>query len=149
ASQKRGVFALGGGTVSDQALRRELLREGVLIGLRAEVEELARRVDQGQGRPLLRGQNVADRLRDLIAARAAAYAECHRQVETDGRGTDAIAADALAVAADPPIVVPLGERSYRVEVGPGVRARLAARVAATVGPGRVVLVSDEVVGPLF
>jgi shikimate kinase/3-dehydroquinate synthase len=141
-----GVFALGGGTVTDQALRRELLRAGTLITLSADASELARRVGEGRGRPLLAGQDVHARLTALLAQRADAYAECHAQVETTGRTLDAIADDVIAVARDQPLVVPLGTRTYRVEIGPGVRGRLPQRAGKR---SRVVLVSDELVAPLF
>src|SRR3954469_11956264 len=39
AQHARGVFALGGGTVTNHALRRELLREGTLVTLRAPLAE--------------------------------------------------------------------------------------------------------------
>src|SRR5262245_51115182 len=80
AQKPRAVFALGGGTVVDCELRRELLAAGVLITLQADVAELARRVGTGAGRPLLAGQDVAGRLHDLLAARADAYAECHAAI---------------------------------------------------------------------
>jgi len=141
ARQDHGVFALGGGTVSDSALRRELLERGMLITLRAGGAELARRVGNGQGRPLLAGQDVASRITQLLQARADAYAECHAQVETEGRDALAIAREISELALEPPIVVPLGVRTYRIEVAPGCRTRLAARAA--LAPGSVVVVSDD------
>jgi shikimate kinase/3-dehydroquinate synthase len=146
-----GVFALGGGTVTDRELRRELLRHGVLITLRADVAELARRVGggDGDGRPLLAGQNVGDKLRALLAERAEAYAECHRELDTNGRDAQAVAEAVLEIAADPPLLVPLGTRSYRVEVGAGARSRLPARAAEITASGRALVVSDDVVAPLW
>lgn len=149
-SHSSGVFALGGGTVTDRELRRQLLREGVLVTLRADVDELARRVGSGHGRPLLSGQDVAQRLRGLVEARREAYAECHVILDSASSSIEALAESVLRAAEDPPLIVPLGERSYRVEVGAGVRARLPLRVAEVVAPGaRVVVVTDDVVGPLW
>jgi shikimate kinase / 3-dehydroquinate synthase len=142
----QGVFALGGGTVTDQALRRELLAGGTLVTLSADVSELARRVGEGKGRPLLAGHDVEARLEALLAQRADAYAECHARIQTGGRALDAIADEVIAVARDQALVVPLGTRSYRVEIGAGVRARLPLRAGKR---SRVVLVSDELVAPLF
>jgi shikimate kinase/3-dehydroquinate synthase len=138
-----GVFALGGGTVLDAELRRDLLRAGVLVTLCADVDELSRRVGQGQGRPLLSGLDVAERLRTLIEARAPMYAEAHAQVRTSGATVERVADEVLAVVARCPLVVPLGERSYRVEVGAGVRRLVGEEVAAVVRSPGVVLVTDQ------
>jgi shikimate kinase/3-dehydroquinate synthase len=145
----RGVFALGGGTVTDRTLRRELLGAGTLITLRAPVAELARRVGGGEGRPLLAGQDVAARLVALLEARAEAYAECQAVIDTSAADVEGIASAVLAAARDVAVVVPLGVRSYRVEIGAGVRARLATRVSEAAGSPSVVLVSDENVAPLW
>jgi shikimate kinase/3-dehydroquinate synthase len=147
--EPRGVFALGGGTVTDHGLRRELLNQGVLLTLRAKTSELARRVGHGQGRPLLDGQDVAGRLRALLDARAAAYGESHGTIDTDGRDADEIAASVIALADEPPQVVPRGEQTYRIEVGFGIRGRLSERVAAMASSTRMVLVTDQNVGPIW
>ena len=144
-----GVFALGGGTVTDHGLRRELLTQGVLVTLAANTTELARRVGQGQGRPLLQGLNVEERLQQLQDARAHAYAECHARLDTAGQDLEALADSVLAVIDDAPVLVPRGQNSYRVEVGRGIRRRLVERVANMATSSRVVLVTDANVGPLW
>lgn len=143
------VIALGGGTVTHAETRRMLLGSGVLITLDAELDELVQRVGGGTGRPLLAGQDVRARLEALLQARAAAYAECHARVPTTGRAIETIAAEVEAVLRRAPIAVPLGERTYRVEVGAGLRSELAARVANIAPSQSVLLVSDENVGPLW
>jgi shikimate kinase / 3-dehydroquinate synthase len=122
------VVALGGGTVADARTRRWLLDQGVVVTLTAPVEELARRVGDGAGRPLLAGTSVADRLAGLLRDRAEAYAECHGVVLTGDQPVEAVVESVLALAADVPVVVPLGVRTYRVEIGQRVRARLPERV---------------------
>ncbi|HJL47495.1 MAG TPA: 3-dehydroquinate synthase, partial [Polyangiaceae bacterium LLY-WYZ-15_(1-7)] len=134
------VVALGGGTVTDRATRRALLRGGVLITLQAAPEELARRVGSGEGRPLLAGDPVAA-LRRVLAERAPAYAECHGVVRTDREGA---LEEALRLVRERPVPVPLGERSYAVEIGVGVRRRLRARLA---GASRAILVADSNTAP--
>ena len=143
SERPHGVFALGGGTVLDAELRSELLAAGVLVTLRADVDELARRVGQGQGRPLIAGQDVAARLSALLEARAPVYAECHAELPTSGATVEHVADQVLAVAARAPLVVPLGERSYRIEVGAGVRARAGVEAAAAGRSPTVLLVTDE------
>lgn len=136
------IVALGGGTVTDQALRRRLLQEGTLVTLKASLDTLARRVGSGHGRPLLAGGDVRARLSALLEQRAAAYAECHAEIATDGRDLDDIAQDIDRVVSDAPIVVPLGERTYRVEVGAGIRHGLGTHIAKAVPSKQVVLVTD-------
>jgi shikimate kinase/3-dehydroquinate synthase len=143
------VVALGGGTVTSQRLRRRLLAAGVLVTLDAPPAELARRVGGGEERPLLADVDVVARLGALREARADAYAECHARIDTSRVSPHAIAAQALRIAHDPPIVVPLGTRTYRVEVGAGVRSRLPERLLQAGGSAAALLVSDSQIGPLW
>ncbi|HEX6244283.1 MAG TPA: 3-dehydroquinate synthase [Polyangiales bacterium] len=136
------IIALGGGTVTQTELRRRLLREGTLITLRASLATLRQRVGSGQGRPLLAGQDVEARLSTLLAERAGAYAECHGELDTDGRDAGSIAEEIDRVVSDAPIVVPMGERTYRVEIYPGVRHLAPARVRRAIKGSQVVLVTD-------
>src|SRR4029453_18080901 len=112
---------LGGGTVTDQALRRRLLNEGTLVTLRAPLATLVSRVGKGEGRPLLAGQDVSARLSALLEQRAAHYAECHAEIDTDGRDLGSLAEAIDRVVSDEPVGVPMGERTYRVGVGRGGR----------------------------
>jgi shikimate kinase/3-dehydroquinate synthase len=136
------IVALGGGTVTQVALRRRLLAEGTLITLRAPLATLCARVGAGAGRPLLRGEDVAARLERILEARAEAYAECHAEIDTDGRDLSSIAQDIDGVVSDAPIVVPLGLRTYRVEVGPGVRHAAPARARSAARGSHVIVVTD-------
>lgn len=144
------VLALGGGTVTQPPLRQRLLREGVLITLEASVGALVLRLQSEQGRPLLDGSTSGEALRQrvqaLLAERGPAYAECHATVRTDQASVDAVAAEVVAVAEQPPIVVPLAKRTYQVQVGAGIRDRLATVLKA---PSTVVLVTDDTVAPLW
>jgi shikimate kinase/3-dehydroquinate synthase len=134
------IVALGGGTVTDKALRHRLLGEGTLVTLKAPLDTLLARVGQGAGRPLLAG-DVSARLSRILEERAAAYAECHAEIDSRG-DLSAIAQAIDAVVSDAPIVVPLGERTYRVEVGAGVRHGLLERVARAIPSKKVVLATD-------
>lgn len=139
------VVALGGGTVVDRETRRTLLERGILVTLRAPASELARRLRGAHDRPLLAAQSeeeAARTLDGLLATRAAAYAECHAAIETAGRDADAIAADVLEVARERPVLVALGERSYRVEIGRGAIERAGARARGSGAAGVAVVVSD-------
>ncbi len=129
------VVALGGGTVIDPEVRRALSRSGTIVTLMAPPRELARRVGAGEGRPLLGGDPEAS-LRRLLEARAAAYAECHGTVDTSRPGA---AQAVVRLVRDTRVLVALGERSYVVEIGRGVRERLGERV----GGRRVLAVADR------
>ncbi|MDH5674727.1 MAG: 3-dehydroquinate synthase [Myxococcales bacterium] len=144
---EKGVFSLGGGTVTDDALRAELLSAGLLVTLDANDAELARRIGADDARPLLAGQDAEAALGALRVRRASAYAECHGRVDTTGSSPEQVAEEVAEVVARRPILLPLGLRSYRVEVGCGIRSRLAEAVqAGSAGPATIV-VSDDRVGP--
>ncbi len=134
------VVSLGGGTVVDDETRQMLLRDGILATLTAEPAVLAARVGTGQGRPLLGVDPLRD-LQRILKARAAAYAEAHAVIDTGNLDPKEIAAEIVAVRNLAPIVVPLGLRTYRVEVGRGARHRVGMR-ANEHSAGEAVLVFD-------
>ena len=136
------AIALGGGTVTNANLRRALLRRGVLVTLMAPLEVLAARVRDGAGRPLLAGGDPRARLAALLESRAPAYAEAHAVVDASAPLEERIAA-VERVWAEAPVAIPLGTRSYRVDVGRGVRDRLVAAVRGR----RAILVADENTAP--
>jgi 3-dehydroquinate synthase len=82
----------------------------------------------------------------LLAARAAAYAECHGRIDTGNRSPEEVADDVIRISRERPVVVPLGVRTYTVEIGAGVRSRISARAGARSG---LLVVSDSEVGPLW
>jgi shikimate kinase/3-dehydroquinate synthase len=135
-----GVISLGGGTVVDDETRQALLREGIVVTLTADAAVLAKRVGSGRGRPLLGDDPRAD-LERILAARAHAYAEAHAVLDTGSLGAEEVAAQIVAVRNMKPIVVPLGLRTYRVEVGRGVRHRVGLR-ASEHSDGDAILVFD-------
>ena len=135
-----GVVSLGGGTVVDDETRQTLLREGILVTLSADPAVLAERVGKGEGRPLL-GDDPEGDLGRVLEARAAAYAEAHAVIDTATLDPEEIAAQIVAVRNLSPIVVPLGLRTYRVEVGRGTRHRVGI-CANEHSSGEAILVSD-------
>jgi shikimate kinase len=88
-----GVLALGGGAVTTESVRQDLAASGVpVVQLRAEQEELLRRVASSGHRPLLAG-DAPVRLAELAEARNALYAEVATVgVDTDGRSPAEVAA---------------------------------------------------------
>ncbi|HET6414779.1 MAG TPA: shikimate kinase, partial [Polyangiales bacterium] len=135
-----GVVSLGGGTVVDDETRQALLRDGILITLTADPAVLASRVGKGEGRPLL-GDDPRGNLGRILRARAAAYAEAHAVLDTGSLEPQEIAAEIAGIRNLAPIVVPLGLRTYRVEVGRGTRHRIGIR-ASEHADGDAIVVFD-------
>jgi shikimate kinase/3-dehydroquinate synthase len=152
AQQERGIVALGGGAVTNRETRRALLKGGCLVTLDASNDELAKRVGYGHGRPLLEtidGGDVRAKLARLRRERAEAYAECHVRVDTTQLEPERAARTIYEAAAEEPIVVPLGRRTYRVFVGSHNRHTLPARVQALAPVSSMLVVSDTQVGPAW
>jgi shikimate kinase len=82
-SQEGQVVATGGGVVLDDG-NLELLRErSLLIGLNASTETILKRAGNGATRPLLKGVAPRERIEELLATRAARYAQAHATIDTD------------------------------------------------------------------
>jgi 3-dehydroquinate synthase len=136
-----GVVALGGGTVVGDETRQTLLREGIVVTLSADPAVLAARVGRGEGRPLL-GHDPKTDLARILEDRAHAYAEAHAVIDTGVLDPEEVAAQVIAVCNIAPIVVSLGLRTYRVEVGRGTRHRVGIR-ASEHAAGDAILVFDD------
>jgi len=75
-TQRRGiVLATGGGAVLAPENRRLLRERGVVVYLRASVDELFRRTSRDRNRPLLANPDPRGTLCDLIARREPLYEE--------------------------------------------------------------------------
>ena len=68
------VIATGGGAVVNPANREALAAGGTVICLEADLETILQRVGRGDDRPMLAGPDRVARIRELLAARAEAYA---------------------------------------------------------------------------
>ena len=67
------VLATGGGAILDSQNRHYLQQRGVVVYLRASVDELYRRTSRDRNRPLLATNNPKARLRELLTTRAPLY----------------------------------------------------------------------------
>ncbi|MYJ13529.1 MAG: bifunctional shikimate kinase/3-dehydroquinate synthase, partial [Acidimicrobiia bacterium] len=176
-SAEPAVVATGGGVVT-VAANRALLAGAVVCWLRARPEVLARRISDGSGRPLLAeaedDEALVARLRQLTAERDGWYDEVADIVlDVDELSApqlaSALAARLSGVHGWPGageggvddssdcgaegdgaarVRVRLAERSYDVLVGPGVRHRLAAELAACLPAPlrRVAVVTSDGIG---
>lgn len=87
------VVATGGGALVDAESRNLLLAAGVVVRLEATPEAIVERLGTAEGRPLLAGLDRAgriERIRELLTARADAYAATPHVVDTDGVDVDTV-----------------------------------------------------------
>jgi shikimate kinase/3-dehydroquinate synthase len=111
------VVALGGGALLHRDTRLACLERAVVVTLEASAAEIARRVNAPGDRPLLGSGDVAERARELLETRRAAYCEAHARIATDGSSTETVAEQVIAIWKRDPVAVAAGERSYSIDVG--------------------------------
>ena len=89
------VIASGGGAFTDPRNHDVMRAGGVVFYLSAQPATILRRVREqdaaGPVRPLLAVPDPAARIAELLAQRAAAYAQAHHTVDTDGLEPAAVA----------------------------------------------------------
>ena len=87
---RRGlVIATGGGALLDPGNRAAMIAGGVVICLTASPEALAARLRGTSDRPLLAAADRAERIRELFAARAEAYAALPHHLDTTSLSPEA------------------------------------------------------------
>src|SRR5574340_826015 len=84
------VVSTGGGAVVNDLNRQALKGWGVLICLKASVDEILRRVEKKSDRPLLATSDRREAIERLIKERDAAYGDCDLSVVTDYRDVQEI-----------------------------------------------------------
>ena len=146
------VIATGGGAFVDAATREVSRRLATSIWLRVPLPILVRRVAGREGRPLLAGQNPAEVLAKLSAARDPIYAQADVVVDCSDEPADGTTSRVLAAlsAHVRPARVPvaLESRSYDVLIGPGLVRRGGSHAAPLLRGRRALVVTDETVARL-
>ncbi|WP_394824276.1 3-dehydroquinate synthase [Pendulispora albinea] len=135
------VIAFGGGTVTSREVRHLALERAIVVTLAARPETIVARAGDTSGRPNLMAPDPAARVRHLLESRAAAYAECHATLQTDDVDADALVDAIVHLAQRDPIVVPLGERTYVVDVTLDDPARVTDALAR-LAPSSLLVVTD-------
>lgn len=135
------VIACGGGTLLDRASRHAAIDRAIVVTLTASPELVVARAGDLSSRPNLEGADPVARARELLEARADAYAEAHGTLATDDVELEALADAVLAIAERDPVVMPLGRRSYAIDVVHERPLALTDAVAA-LGPSSLVVVTD-------
>jgi len=111
------VLATGGGAVLFEENRRHLHERGVVVYLRASVQDLWQRLRHDKVRPLLRTPDPRQRISELLDARDPLYQACaHLTVTTGRQPVDRVVGEIVATlsgdagAADPEGTLPGGGR---------------------------------------
>lgn len=151
SKQEGLVIATGGGALVDPHNRELLAASGYLICLDCEVDELFRRLEGDDSRPMLWNENPRQRLIELYRARRLAYAEIPYHLDTTARSLEEIVDEVLQLVEAEPVTqrvtTPLGE--YPVHLIPGGLAYLGSLLRAHDVGTKVALVTDEHVWPLY
>jgi shikimate kinase len=91
------VVACGGGLPVQPGMREQLLAKGVVICLFANPETIIGRTAGNHRRPLLHGENPADRVRKLLAEREPLYLNTGIGISTEGRSLNEVVQNVVRV----------------------------------------------------
>ncbi|RLC62046.1 MAG: 3-dehydroquinate synthase, partial [Chloroflexota bacterium] len=151
SAQNGLVIATGGGALVDPTNRALMMGSSTVVCLTCDVDEILRRVSDNLDRPLL---NVADPRAEivrLLEARREAYAAIPWQIDTTGLPIEEIAERVAALADVITLSVHYPGGEYSIHIGDGLLAHVggALRAAGVPEGGRVAVVSNPVVAPLY
>lgn len=85
------VLTTGGGAVLSEANRRALRKNSIVILLSASPETIYKRVKDSGHRPLLKGDDVLDKIKNLLEERKNFYEESDLKIVTDDRSAKDVA----------------------------------------------------------
>lgn len=88
--EKEIVIATGGGAIVGRENARTMKASGPVICLTARPEVILQRVQGDTTRPLLQGPNPLEKIQQLLADRAEAYARADITIDTSSLGPDAV-----------------------------------------------------------
>lgn len=83
AQQDKTVIATGGGALLDEKNREMLQRNGILVCLTARLNTLLERLRHDLVRPMLAGEDLERKVKQLMEERQSVYNSCPLQVGTD------------------------------------------------------------------
>lgn len=170
AKQQNIVLATGGGAILNPDNRQLLRRSGIVIYLRASVNDLYRRTRHDKARPLLQTKNLYARLSELYEQRDALYCETAHVIIDSGKqgvrflvqklinklissdlenmmqGSSNRSSAIQTVTVD---FTPSSEkRSYPIHIGHGILQQ-ADLITACLPQKRVAIVSNTTIAPLY
>jgi shikimate kinase len=89
------VIATGGGVVIAEDNRRRMREQGVVINLAVSLAQVMLRLRGATDRPLLAGDDAANRAELLMDGRKQFYADSDIRIDTDGKSVEDVAAEIL------------------------------------------------------
>lgn len=140
----RAIIAAGGGAPLRDDNWREIRRGNCVVALMADPEELARRLDGANGRPLLQPDAPAA-IAALLPTRLSRYLDADLVLKTDGQDPSAVAAaieDQLPAGGVTRIEVDIPGAAHQVAIGSRLQSLIASTVARLNQAGVVMIVSD-------
>jgi shikimate kinase / 3-dehydroquinate synthase len=144
----RTVIALGGGTLVEDENRVLVESSGAVVCLVCEPEIILRRMgDELNARPLLVGVGPLERLKALLAKRAALYASFPLTLDTTNLAPEDVAKKVQLLSGIFRLEAMGG--GYDVIVNRGLLGRLAAELEERKLGAPFVIVSDDNVAPLY
>ncbi|MFZ3072146.1 MAG: shikimate kinase [Thermodesulfobacteriota bacterium] len=86
------IFSTGGGAVIDPENRERLRQWGAVICLHAKAEIIAKRVGNGDERPLLSGDVLkrTAKIKEILKQREEVYKDCHLMIDTTHKDVKAV-----------------------------------------------------------
>ena len=162
------VLATGGGAVLSRENRQILQRGGIVIYLRASVNDLYRRTRYDKNRPLLQTQNLFARLNELYVQRDALYREtAHVIIDSGKQGVRFLVQKLInklisidfnnimqnnnknAMQTITVDFTPSSEkRSYPIHIGHGILQQVDL-IVSCLPQKRVAIVSNTTIAPLY
>lgn len=89
------VIATGGGVVIAEENRRRMRECGVIVNLAVSLPQVLKRLHAATDRPLLAGDDAANRAKLLMDERKQFYEDADIRIDTDGKSVEDVAAEIL------------------------------------------------------
>lgn len=89
------ILSLGGGTFENEQTRELLLKNSTVIYLETTPEEIFKRIQKTNNRPLLKNNMTIEKISEIIAQRKNNYNLAHHKILTDGKTPSKIAEEIL------------------------------------------------------
>jgi len=143
------VIATGGGALIDPHNRELMGRSGTLFCLQCDPNEILRRLNRVEDRPLLEVADRGKRVKALLAQRQVAYAEIPHQIPTTGRTIEQVVEEVIRLAVKTRTIsvrTPTGR--YHIHLAWGELARIGELLTEWGQPSRVAAVSNSTVWPI-
>jgi 3-dehydroquinate synthase len=151
------VIATGGGAVLNPANVAVLKKTGQMVLLCSSTEEILKRLDSVESRPLLSGtRDLESRVQELLIERKAAYeAAADFKIEVDNLDKETIAERIIGLLPErnqtmtDQVYINLGDRSYMIHIGHNLLYRLRSNLREIVKSSKVMIVTNPEIERLY